>query len=78
MMSERSSQPSESEVNESGQDRLESPPNASSSDDSISTHVGTSGRNDEAATTKTESENEPSSPPKLTKPRRRAGKGNIE
>lgn len=76
IMSGHPSQPSASGMNETVVNRLESPPNTSSSDDSISTHVGTSGPNDEVST-KTDQQKEPTSPPKLTKPKRRGGKGNV-
>ena len=75
-MQEPSREPSGSETPNIDGDRAD-PVNASSSDDSISTHAGSSaGRNDEISS-KTDLTNEVSGPPKPAKPKRRAGKGIV-
>ena len=73
-MQEPSTHPSGLETPNIGSDRADYPVNASSSDDSISTHVGSSAGPSDEITNKTDLTAEVTGPPK---PKRRAGKGNI-
>ena len=73
-MQEPSREPSGLETPNIDGDRAD-PVNASSSDDSISTHAGSlAGRSDEISN-KTDLTSEVTGPPKPAKPKRRAGKG---
>lgn len=71
-MQEPSSQPSGLETPNIESDRADYPANASSSDDSISTHVGSSAGPSDEISSKTDLTSDVTGPPK---PKRRAGKG---
>ena len=73
-MQEPSSEPSGLETPNIDSDRAD-PANVSSSDDSISTHVGSSAGPSDEISNKTDLTNEVNGPPKPAKPKRRAGKG---
>lgn len=75
-MQEPSSQPSGLERPNNDGDRADNPVNASSSDDSISTHVGSSAGPKDVSS-RTDLTNDVSGPPKSTKPKRRSGKGTV-
>ena len=74
-MQEASSQASGLETPNIESDRADYPVNASSSDDSISTHVGSSSGPSDEMSSKTALTSDVSSPPKPAKPKRRQGKG---
>ncbi|XP_028391748.1 Bardet-Biedl syndrome 4 protein-like [Dendronephthya gigantea] len=73
-MQEPSGLPSGLERPSNDGDRADNPVNASSSDDSISTHVGSSAGPSDDVSSKTDLTNDVSGPPKPAKPKRRPGK----
>ena len=74
-MQEPSSQPSGLETPNIESDRADYPVNASSSDDSISTHVGSSAGPSDEISSKTDLTSDVTGPPKPPNPKRRPGKG---
>lgn len=74
-MQEPGSQPSGSETPNIESDRADYPVNASSSDDSISTHVGSSSGPSDEISSKTALTSDGAGPSKPSKPKKRPGKG---
>ena len=76
-MYDPSSQPSGAETPNVESDRADYPVNASSSDDSISTHVGSSAGPSDEISNKTDLSSDVTATQKPAKPKRRTGKGMI-
>lgn len=76
-MEEPPSQPSGSGNPNNESNQTDYPVNASSSDDSISTHVGSSAGPSDEISNKHDLSSDVTGPPKPAKPKRRAGKGSV-
>ena len=74
-MQEPGNRPSGSETPNTESDRGDYPVNASSSDDSISTHVGSSSGPSDEISSKTALTSDGAGPSKPAKPKKRPGKG---